>query len=323
LQPAGKKTGLYFYAERFRRNVQPGGKEEFCRMGNFQTGDMTVRKMVLRVGWAVVAVAGVALVVCAQGPPPGGGFGGWGLGPGRLMDGSFEFGGLMGGFGGKTVTGKPFQATFTITRTLNLPDNVISNTTTGTIARDTDGSTYSDVKLPAIGPWAASGKSPELVYIRNVTKMMQYFVNPTKKTYQASAIPQHNPPPSGSNMPKPAESANETVTDTPSTYMDSGTSYAVDDRVVTRTIRAGQIGNQSDIVITTERLYSADLDLVLKVTRTDPRFGTSTYQLSNIGQPASSLFTPDPSFQQVQGRGKFGHGGRGGAGKQPPPPPQD
>jgi hypothetical protein len=66
------------------------------------------------------------------------------------------------------------------------------------------------------------------------------------------------------------------------------------------------------------------LDLLLEDTHTDPRFGTTTYQLSGIGQsPASSLFTPDPSFTQVQGGG-FGSGGHRGEGKQaPPPPPQN
>jgi hypothetical protein len=297
-------------------------------MGDLKMGDMTLRKFLVRAGLAAVAMAGMALVVGAQGPPPGG-FRGRGPGPGRLKDGAFEFGGLMGGFGGKTVTGKPFQATFTIMRTETLPGNAISNTTTGTIARDTDGSTYRDVKLPAIGPWAASGKSPELVYIRNLTTLTEYFVNVTKKTYEAIPLHQHNPPPPGSippgRGPKGPGSANEAVSDTQSTYTDpvTKTVYKVDDHKVTRTIPAGQIGNEFDIVTTSERLYSADLDLVLQVTRSDPRFGNSTYQLSGIGQPASSLFTPDPSFQQVQGRGKFGPGGRHGAGNQPPPPPQD
>jgi len=286
-----------------------------------------VKKIAARTGWAAIAAAGLALAVGAQGPPRDGGFAGPGRGPGRLMDGSFEFGGLMGGFGGKTVTGKPFQATFTVTHTETLPGNTINNSNSGTIARDSDGSTYRDVKLPAIGPWAASGNSPEIVYIRNVTKMMQYFVNVTKKTYEAVAIRQHNPPPSDSKRPdrgpRGAGSANETVSDTQSTYTDPATNtvYKVDDHKVTRTIPAGQIGNQFDIVTTTERLYSQDLDVVMKVTRTDPRFGNTTYQLSNISQPAASLFLPDPSFQQVQGHGKFGRGDRDRKGKQPPPPP--
>ena len=86
----------------------------------------------VRAGCAVLAVLGVALVVRAQGSPPPDGFGhrGPGPGPGGPMAGSFEFGGLVGGFGGKSVTGKPFQAKFTITRVETLPNNTITNTVT-------------------------------------------------------------------------------------------------------------------------------------------------------------------------------------------------
>ncbi len=288
-----------------------------------------MKKFAIRTGLAAVAVAGLALAAGAQGPPPGG-FRGPDRGPGRLMDGSFEFGGLMGGFGGKTVTGKPFQATFTITHTETLPGNSIKNTITGTIARDTDGSTYRDVKLPAIGPLAASGNAPELVYIRNLTKMEQYIENVAKKTYQAFSIRGNNPPAADFkrlDRDRKGAAADETVSDTQTTYTDPATStvYKVDDRKVTRTIPKGQIGNEFDIVTTTERLYSPDLDVVMQVTRTDPRFGDSTYQLSNIGQPASSLFLPDPSFQLVQKRGEFKRGGHGGPGRdnKQTPAPQD
>jgi hypothetical protein len=243
------------------------------------------------------------------------------------MAGMFEFGGLMGGFAGKVVTGKPILATITITHAQSLPGNTISNTTTGTFGRGADGSTYRDVKLSAIGPWAASGKVKEFAYIRNVTNGTQYIVNVTKGTYQAFPIREHIPPDGGKkDGPKGSSPNNETMTDNPNgTYTDpvSNTVYPVDDRKVTRTIPAGEIGNQFAIVITSERWYSSALDLLLEETQSDPRFGTTTYQLSGIGQtPASSLFTPDPSLTQVQGGG-FGRGGPGGEGKQPPPPPQD
>jgi hypothetical protein len=285
-----------------------------------------LRKALLGAGMAALLLAGVAMVVSAQGPPPPGLLGGLGTGPGGPMAGMFEFGGLMGGFGGKVVTGKPIQATFTITHTETLPGNAISNTTTGTFARGADGSTYRDVKLSAIGPWASSGKAQELTYIRNETNGTQYIVNVTKGTYRAFPIREPNPQYGGKkDRPDRSNSNNETVTDNPNgSYTDpvTKTVYPADDRQVTRTIPAGAIGNLNAIVITSERWYSSTLDLLLEDTHTDPRFGTTTYQLSSIGQsPASSLFTPDPSFTQVQSGG-FGRGGHRGEGKQPPPPPQ-
>ncbi len=106
------------------------------------------------------------------------------------MAGMFEFGGLMGGFGGKLVTGKPILANHNDhAHGDSAGGNTISNTTTGTFARGADGSTYRDVKFTAIGPWAASGKAQEFTYIRNVTKGMQYIVNVPKGTYQAFPDP--------------------------------------------------------------------------------------------------------------------------------------
>ena len=237
------------------------------------------------------------------------------------MTGLFEFG-LMGGFGGKVVTGKPILASITITRTETLPGNSISNTTTGTFARAADGSTYRDVKFAAIGPWAASGKAREFIYIRNLTTGMQYAVNVAKGNYHEFPI-REKVPKDSKDWLSGSDSSNETVNDNPSgTYTDPVTNavYPVDDRKVTRTIPAGAIGNQFPIVVISERWYSSALDLLVEDTHTDPRFGTTTYQLSNIGEsPASSLFTPDPSLTLVQGG--FGKSGSRG-GKQPPPPPQ-
>ncbi len=285
-------------------------------------------RRLLGAGMSAMLLAGVAMIAGAQGPPPPNRFGGGqGPGPGGPMAGMFEFGGLMGGFGGKVVTGKPILATITITHTETLPGNTISNTTTGTFARGADGSTYRDVKFTAIGPWAASGKAQEFTYIRNVTNGTQYIVNVMKGTYRDFPIRERKLPREGKkDQANGSYSNNETVSDYPiASYTDpvTNTVYPVDDRKVTRTIPAGAIGNLNAIVITSERWYSTALELLLEETHTDPRFGTTTYQLSKIGQnPVSSLFTPDPSLTQVQG-GKFGKNGRRGEGEQPPPPPQD
>jgi hypothetical protein len=282
-----------------------------------------LRKAIFGVSLAAVLLMGVAIIVGAQAPPPPGPFGERGPGMGGPMAGMFQFGGLVGGFGGKLVTSKPILANIKIVRTENLAGgNVISNTTTGTYARGSDGSTSRDVKFTTIGPWAASGKAQEFTYIRNVAKGTQYIVNVPKGTYQAFPIREHIPSHLGKkDRPNGPDSTNEIVTDNPNaTYTDpvTNTSYPVDDRKVTRTIPAGAIGNTLPIVITNERLYSAALDLLLEETHTDPRFGTTTYQLSNIAQsPAASLFLPDTSFTQVQGG--FGHHGQAGEGQQPPP----
>ncbi len=91
---------------------------------------------------------------------------------------------------------------------------------------------------------------------------------------------------------------------------------------VTRTIPAGAIGNANPIVITRERWYSAELQTVIMIKRSDPRMGTTTFQLTNVQkqEPDASLFQVPADYTVKQGRPggqkRFKHGGG-----QPPPPP--
>lgn len=64
----------------------------------------------------------------------------------------------------------------------------------------------------------------------------------------------------------------------------------------TETIPIGKIGNDRPINVVSERWYSNDLQMLVKSTSSDPRFGDSTYQLTNIVQTS-----PDPSLFQIPG----------------------
>ena len=64
---------------------------------------------------------------------------------------------------------------------------------------------------------------------------------------------------------------------------------------ITRTIPAGEIGNEQQITVVSERWYSADLQMDVKSTHSDPRFGNTTYTLTNIQrteQPATLFAVP-------------------------------
>jgi hypothetical protein len=69
-----------------------------------------------------------------------------------------------------------------------------------------------------------------------------------------------------------------------------------------------------------ERWYSPDLQTVVKSTRTDPRFGTTTFSLSNIqkAEPAATLFAVPADYTVKEGAP--GHGHRHGGPGAPPPP---
>ena len=101
---------------------------------------------------------------------------------------------------------------------------------------------------------------------------------------------------------------------------------------ITRTIPAGQIGNDKAIQIVFERWYSPDLQIVVKSTRIDPRFGTTTYTLTNVqrAEPAATLFTVPSDYTVKEGgpggprnhhRGFTGAPPAGGTADAPPPPP--
>lgn len=62
----------------------------------------------------------------------------------------------------------------------------------------------------------------------------------------------------------------------------------------TETIPIGKIGNDRAINIVNERWFSSDLQMLVKSTSSDPRFGDTTYQLTNIVQAS-----PDPSLFQI------------------------
>ena len=54
----------------------------------------------------------------------------------------------------------------------------------------------------------------------------------------------------------------------------------------TRTIPAGAIGNNRDIQVVNESWFSKDLQMMVKTINSDPRFGTTTYEMTNISQAA-------------------------------------
>lgn len=258
----------------------------------------------------VAAALLVAGAVFAQGPggPPGprGEFGPRGFGPH----------GIPGMRPGKVVTGAPFSASFTETSSQTLPSNTINRTTTGTIARDSQGRTYFTETITS-GPMAQNGPTT-LTFLFDPVAGYSYVLNSQAKTATRRAIRSHNggsaPPEEGSTTTRPARPG---VTETALTTPPQNWGVNVTGKQITHTIPAGQIGNSAPIVSTSTIWYATDLQTVVYSTHTDPRFGTSTYSLSNLttAEPAASLFQV-PSGYTVEDAPKFGHRPGG------PPPAQ-
>jgi hypothetical protein len=297
---------------------------------------MTLKRKFVSLGFALTAVAllGLSGIVRAQSdsaaPPPPGRHGGFG--PGPMSDEAMGFVGFEAGLGGKTVTGAPFSATFSTQTTQALADgNQIQRSTTGTFARDSQGRTRRDLTLPAVGPWATSGQAaPHVVFINDSVAGTQYILQPdrkvARKTQRLRGGRRGGPPPDSDFAPGSgtgrANNRNNVTTTSLGTQTING--VQAEGTRVTHTIPAGAIGNANAIVITNERWYSAELQTVVMIKRSDPRMGTTTFQLTNIQKQE-----PDATLFQVPADYTVRQGGPGGARRfkqgagQAPPPPQD
>jgi hypothetical protein len=77
---------------------------------------------------------------------------------------------------------------------------------------------------------------------------------------------------------------------------------AVEGTRTTVTIPARQIGNELPIHIVSERWYSPDLKVLVMSRQSDPRFGETTYRLTNVSraEPAAELFDIPAGFKVVE-----------------------
>lgn len=261
-------------------------------------------------------------------------------GPGAPFAQRIELLGFEGLGGGKTVTGAPFTGTAVSETVQMLADgNKISHTTQSTIYRDSQGRFRKEVTLTAIGPLAASGKARTFVVIQDPVAGTGYILHPEEK------VARKIPGPRGSGAAGGAAGgdvfygvgqrgamvyhkfaggpAADAKTEDLGTQTIDGVS--AQGTRTTRTIAAGEIGNEKPITLVTEKWYSPDLQMVVKSTRNDPRFGTTTYTLTNIQrtEPAASLFTVPQDYTVREGRPDKGMRDRMGVGPAGPPPPPD
>jgi hypothetical protein len=76
-------------------------------------------------------------------------------------------------------------------------------------------------------------------------------------------------------------------------------------RRMTETIPAGGIGNQQPIQVVRETWISTTLHIPVMIKTSDPRFGVTSMQLSNVvtAEPDASLFAPPADYTLAGGRG--------------------
>ncbi len=258
-----------------------------------------------------------ALALFAQGPRGGGEFGPMG---GRGM-------GMFGLGPHSLVTSAPYSAVEVVQTQETLADgNRITNQHQTIVYRDTQGRIRME---ETITPSASSGKQPFVIAtILDYVGGSRYVLDSSTMTaYQSPLrIPPNAASAAGSgsmgrrsgapsaqveqNRPQVVSTA--LAPQSVNGVMASGTQH-------TETIPAGRIGNAQAIQISRVTWISSDLKVPVQIKSSDPRFGTTDMELTNIVQaePSAALFVVPAGYTvKTGGRGPGGRpqmrGGRPG-----------
>jgi hypothetical protein len=267
--------------------------------------------MIRRFSIAMLALAGT--IAFAQPGPRRMGMPGPG-GPGDFAFVRGEF-----GFAGRVVTGSPYTAQVATQFTQTLADGThIQRSSTESVARDGQGRTRTEQTMSALGPLSASGgRSRTAVFIHDPVASMSYVLDPAAKTVRQMQLAARGPRPEGrsatdasghTRQSRGSEFASASGHGAAAKTEDLGTQVIqginAQGKRVTRTIAAGQAGNDRALDIVTETWFSPDLQVVVMSKTSDPRFGDSVYQLTNItrAEPDPALFTVPSSYTVEQGR---------------------
>lgn len=214
--------------------------------------------------------------------------------------------------------GKPFSATATTQTNRTFLDGThVGQTTTTMEYRDADGR----VRTEARGRGVSSSAPPRSITIRDPVAGVTYRLDPAQKTaHKLTIVPvpavggrggggsgagasqeaQHDqvriPEIVGQpNQPfETAQNANKDIVENLGTATLNG--VLAQGTRVTSVVPVGAIGNDREFRSVSERWFSPDLNLLIKSVNTDPRFGTTIFELTNIRR-----LVPDASLFQVPG----------------------
>ncbi len=243
--------------------------------------------------------------------------------------GDFVFMATEMSFGGKLVKGAPYSAEAVTESVQTLSDgNRITNRSTSTVYRDSEGRTRRDQTFKAHGPFANSGEPAQTIFIHDTVAGVSYILD--SRTHIArKMVPMQfkfdtrTPPPDDVKPGNAATKSQGQIVERIEIHPDGLERRTVEAGVATGVIRtrnenaqteslgkqniegveadgtrttvtipAGEVGNERPIEIVSERWYSPELQTIVMTRHTDPRFGESTYRLTNINreEPAHILF---------------------------------
>jgi len=242
------------------------------------------------------------------------------------------------------VTNAPYSAQIVTESVQPFADgNTITHKSVSSVWRDSQGRTRREQNINMIGPAQASGTAVQFITIDDPVAGVHYTLNPNKMTAAQFSASGSLSASMISTLPKVTTNGDDgnvsisysivgdgnvafaggrggslSVTQskvstdnvtTESLGADTMEGLSVLGTRVTRTIPAGQIGNAQPILIVTDKWYSQDLQIEMKVVHSDPRTGTTTTTVTNLSrnEPPISMFTLPAGYTITA------PGGRGGS----------
>ncbi len=244
--------------------------------------------------------------------------------------GQFLVVGAQGQVPGAVVVGKPYSAQSVTESTQMLVDgNRISQRNEARVFRDGEGRTRLEQTLRGIAPWATAREPVELITINDPVAGLSYVLEPgARKARQlrpvsiaagvagASGAWEGAAPAIPPLPPLPTVAADFTMTTAPigaasfsfsSTVVPEDLGEQVLEGVLThgtrstRTIPAGELGNERPIEIVAEQWFSPELEAVVLRRNYDPRVGETVYRLTNVvlGEPSPDLFLVPQGYELI------------------------
>jgi len=241
----------------------------------------------------------------------------------KVGDGTFAFVSSEMAFDATPVKGAPYSAEAVTESIQSLADgNRIVRKSSATVYRDSEGRTRREETIKAVGPYSTAGEDFRTVFINDPVSGTSYALNSKDKTAHKHTLhitrlraksaeagaemkaarerevastfefrlegggPMVFGPPNKMARVRDKDAKKESL----GTQMIEG--VQAEGTRTTITIPAGEIGNELPINIISERWVSPELKLVVMSKQSDPRFGETTYRLTNINrsEPEHTLF---------------------------------
>lgn len=221
------------------------------------------------------------------------------------------------------VKGAAFTADSYTEHVQTLSDgNRMTRKSTAHIYRDSAGRTRREHELTGPNIQTSDGLPPRLIVINDPVGRVRYVIQTQTGEAQKTILPPasvleamersmggnapfsvlmptstaHRRMAEGDSAPRPPEPVREKLAaQTIEGVMAEGTR-------VTLTIPAGEFDNELPMTITHEEWYSPELHMIVFMKHNDPRFGETTFRLTNIlrGDPAAELFQLPAGYRVVE-----------------------